>query len=44
MVKHTGPTYEGSLKKQAKHHLGQPIFEDLSHGLIQLKDLATMLG
>jgi hypothetical protein len=44
MVKHPGPTNEGALKKQAKHHLGEPIFEDLGHGLIQPKDLTTMLG
>jgi hypothetical protein len=44
MVKHPGPTNEGALKKQAKHYLGEPIFEDLGHGLIQPKDLTTMLG
>ena len=44
MVKHPGPTNEGALKKQAKHYLGEPIFEDLGHGLIQPKDLPTMLG
>jgi hypothetical protein len=44
MVKHPGPTNEGALKKQAKHHLGKPIFEDLGHGLIHPNDLTTMLG
>ena len=44
MVKYSGPTDEGALKKQAKNHLGKPIFEDLGQSVMDPNDLTTMLG
>jgi hypothetical protein len=43
VVKHPGSANKGTLEKQAKNHLGEPIFEDLGHGRVYSNDLTTML-